>query len=95
MKFATLIFTATVLCSGHAFAAQKQITLSVQTMVCGPDPHNVKNTLSSLVGIRDVEISLSERQVRVTFDDAKSNVDAMLSAMAGAGYAALLIGGPR
>ncbi len=84
-----------VFSSGLAFAAEKDVVLSVNTMACGPDPHNVKSALSALLGVKNIQISLADKTVLVKFDDAVSNVDQMLSAMAGAGYAAVLVGGPR
>jgi copper chaperone CopZ len=72
------------------WAAEKQIVIDVTTMVCGPDPHNIKNTLAALTGVTDVRISLADKTATVNFDDQKSTVDQMLSAMAGAGYASLV-----
>ena len=73
-----------------SLAANQTIILDVSTMVCGPDPHTVKSTLAALTGVSIVQISLEQKTATVTFDDQKSTVDQMLSAMAGAGYAALL-----
>ena len=73
-----------------ALAADHTVTLDVSTMVCGPDPHNIKNTLAALTGVSSVQISLEQKTATVTFDDQKSTIDQMLSAMAGAGYASLV-----
>lgn len=72
------------------WGAEKQIVIDVATMVCGPDPHNIKSTLAALTGVSDVKISLADKTATVKFDDHKSTVDQMLSAMAGAGYASLV-----
>ena len=79
-----------MLVTGRASGADHTVTLDVSTMVCGPDPHNVKNTLASLTGVSNVQISLEQKTATVTFDDQKSTVDQMLTAMAGAGYASLV-----
>lgn len=73
-----------------ALAAERNVTLDVSAMMCGADPHNIKNALSSLAGVSKVEIFLQQKTAVVTFDDQKSSVDQMLSAMAGAGYASLV-----
>ena len=73
-----------------AVAEEHNVTLDVSTMMCGADPHNIKNALSSLAGVSKVEIYLQQKTAIVTFDDQKSTVDQMLSAMAGAGYASLV-----
>lgn len=73
----------------NLWCAEKQIVIDVATMVCGPDPHNIKNTLAALTGVSDVKISLVNKTATVKFDDQKSTVDEMLSAMAGAGYASM------
>ena len=87
----TLIMLAICLSlATNLWAAEKQIVIDVATMVCGPDPHNIKNTLAALTGVSDVKISLADKTATVKFDDQKSSIDQMLSAMAGAGYASLV-----
>ncbi len=92
MKFIRTIFSVAILIASqtYAFAAEHSVILDVSTMVCGPDPHNIKNTLAALAGVKDVKISLETKTATVTFDDQKSTIDQMLSAMAGAGYASLV-----
>jgi periplasmic mercuric ion binding protein len=92
MKFIIVIFSFVLLLASHtiALAAEHNVTLDVATMVCGPDPHNIKNTLAALAGVKDVKISLETKTAIVTFDDQKSSIDQMLSAMASAGYASLV-----
>jgi len=70
-------------------AAPQSIALSVATMVCGPDPLNIKLALQAVPGVTDVQISLENKTAMVSFDNEKSSVDALLQAIAGAGYAAL------
>jgi periplasmic mercuric ion binding protein len=75
--------------ASHAFAAEKLATLRVETMACGPDPHNIRNSLTALPGVSKVDISLDKKSVTVTFADDKVTVDQLISATAGAGYPAL------
>ncbi len=86
----TVMLVSGFLHTSYAFAAEHNVTLDVSTMMCGADPHNIKNALSSLAGVSKVEIFLEQKTAIVTFDDQKSTVDQMLSAMAGAGYASLV-----
>jgi periplasmic mercuric ion binding protein len=92
MKFIAVMFSFVhlLILQPVAFAAEHNVTLDVSTMVCGPDPHNIKNTLAALAGVKDVKISLETKTATVTFDDEKSTIDQMLSAMASAGYASLV-----
>jgi periplasmic mercuric ion binding protein len=76
--------------SGVAFAAPQSIAISVATMVCGPDPHNIKQALQAVPGVMDVQISLEKRTALVSFDNEKSSVDALLKAVASVGYAAIV-----
>ena len=74
--------------SGWALAAPQSISLSIDAMVCGPDPHNIKAALQALPGVMDVAIMLDDRKAFVSFDNEKSSPEAMLRAIAAAGYAA-------
>ena len=86
----TIVFLTPIVLAAPAIAGEHSVVLDVSTMMCGADPHNIKNALSSLAGVSKVEIFLQQKTAVVTFDDQKSTVDQMLSAMAGAGYASLV-----
>ena len=90
MRLTLIMFAICLSFATNLWAAEKQIVIDVATMVCGPDPHNIKNTLAALTGVSDVKISLADKTATVKFDDQKSSIDQMLSAMAGAGYASLV-----
>jgi periplasmic mercuric ion binding protein len=90
MRMLLAIFLALMFWVPQLWATEKLVVIDVATMVCGPDPHTIKSTLSSLTGVSDVKISLVEKTATVKFDDQKSTVDQMLAAMAGAGYASLV-----
>ena len=72
-----------------ALASERAVTLSVETMICGPDPHIIKASVLALKGVKAVAISLENRSVLVTYDDHFATVDGMLVATAKAGYAAV------
>ncbi len=76
------------LSGGVALALPQSVSLAIDTMTCGPDPHNIKAALQALPGVTDVSISLETKTAVVNFDNEKSTPDAMLRAIAAAGYAA-------
>ena len=90
MRLTLIMFAICLSLATNLWAAEKQIVIDVATMVSGPDPHNIKNTLAALTGVSDVKISLVDKTATVKFDDQKTSIDQMLSAMAGAGYASLV-----
>jgi len=68
------------------WAATKTVTLSVPGMTCEACPITVKKALSKVAGVQKTEVSFEKRQAVVTFDDAKTNVNALTKATANAGY---------
>jgi periplasmic mercuric ion binding protein len=90
MRILLISFWLLTLSMSPVWATEKLVVIDVATMVCGPDPHSIKSTLSSLAGVSEVKISLADKTATVKFDDEKSTVDQLLSAMAGAGYASLV-----
>jgi copper chaperone CopZ len=76
--------------TGTAQAADKTVTIEVGTMACGADPHNIKNSLAALLGVKNIQMSLPDKTATITFDDQKSSAGAMLIAIASAGYAGLV-----
>ncbi|MDK9714763.1 MAG: mercury resistance system periplasmic binding protein MerP [Sulfuritalea sp.] len=84
-KLITLIALAAAL-SAPAWAATKTVTLSVPGMTCAACPITVKKALSKVAGVQKIEVSLEKREAIVTFDDAKTNADALTKATANAGY---------
>ncbi|MEW5889455.1 MAG: mercury resistance system periplasmic binding protein MerP [Pseudomonadota bacterium] len=84
-KLAALIALAATL-SAPAWAATKTVTLSVPGMTCAACPITVKKALSKVAGVEKAEVSFEKREAVVTFDDAKTNADALTKATANAGY---------
>ena len=81
----TLIALAAAL-SAPAWAATKTVTLSVPGMTCAACPITVKTALSKVAGVEKAEVSFEKREAVVTFDEAKTNADALTKATANAGY---------
>ena len=84
-KLAALIALAATL-SAPAWAATKTVTLSVPGMTCAACPITVKKALTKVDGVQKAEVNYEKREAVVTFDDAKTNADALTKATANAGY---------
>lgn len=68
------------------WAATKTVTLSVSGMTCAACPITVKKALSKVEGVGAIDVSYEKKEAVVTYDDAKSNVEALTKATEGAGY---------
>src|SRR2546427_1150875 len=69
-----------------AWASPKTVTLNVSGMTCEACPITVKKALQKVPGVSKVDVRLEKKQVLVTFDDAKTNTDALVKATTNAGY---------
>ena len=69
-----------------ALAATKTVTLSVPTMFCAACPITVKTALNKVEGVEKIEVNLEKKEAIVTFDDAKTKVEALTEATKNAGY---------
>jgi mercuric ion binding protein len=47
---------------------------------------SVKRSLTKINGVTKADVSLEKAEAVVTFDDAKTSIDALLKATRGAGY---------
>ncbi len=84
----TLLAGASValLWAAAVWASPKTITLNVSGMTCPACPLTVKKALEKVGGVSKVEVRFEKKQVLVTFDDAKTNTDALVKATTDAGY---------
>ena len=69
-----------------AWASPQTVTLNVSGMTCPACPITVKKALEKVAGVSKVEMRFEKKQVLVTFDDAKTNTDALVKATTNAGY---------
>lgn len=83
---ASAAVVAALLLPAHALAAERTVTLAVPGMYCEICPLTVKKALSKVPGVSNVAASFEKKEAVVTFDDAKTSVDALTAATAGAGY---------
>ena len=78
----------TVLAPAHA--DDKTVTLSVPGMYCEMCPATVSKALKQVNGVERVAASFETKEAVVTFDDAKTSVDALRKATANAGYPSMV-----
>ncbi len=79
------LLTALVL-TAPAWASPQVVTLNVPAMTCPVCPITVKKALEKVPGVSKVDVRFEKKQVLVTFDDAKTNADALVKATTNAGY---------
>jgi mercuric ion binding protein len=77
---------AMVALTAPAWASPKTVTLSVSGMTCEACPITVKKALQRVPGVSKVDVLYENKQVVVTFDDSKTNTDALVKATTNAGY---------
>jgi periplasmic mercuric ion binding protein len=84
---AMLVAVATVfVLNGPAWASPKTVTLNVSGMTCAACPITVKKALEKVSGVSKIDVQYEKKQVVVSFDDTKTNVDALVKATTNAGY---------
>ena len=69
-----------------AWASPQTVTLNVSGMTCPACPITVKKALEKVPGVSKVDVRFEKKQVLVTFDDARTNTDALVKATTNAGY---------
>jgi len=85
MKKLLTALTLTVL-AVPVWAATRTVTLSVPGMTCAACPITVKHALSKVAGVEKTDVRFEQREAVVTFDDDKTNVQALTKATSDAGY---------
>ena len=69
-----------------AMAAERTVTLAVESMYCEACPYIVKQSLAKVPGVETVAVSFEQKTATVTYDDQKTTLDALTSATTEAGY---------
>lgn len=77
---------AVLLMASLAWAASKTITLNVSNMTCVTCSLTVKLALTKVEGVSRAAVDFDKKEAVVTFDDAKTNVAALIKATTDAGY---------
>lgn len=88
MKTLVAVLGSALICCqcSVGYAATRTAALSVPGMNCPACPFTVKKALSRIAGVSDVTVSYEKKQATVTFDDARTSVQALTRATAEAGY---------
>jgi len=87
MKKLPLVLAFLTMVGAPVWAKPNTVTLSVPTMYCPVCPITVKKALSRVPGVVSAaEVNLDKRQATVTFDDARTSVEALIRATTEAGY---------
>ncbi|RVH53119.1 heavy-metal-associated domain-containing protein [Sinorhizobium meliloti] len=71
-----------------AWAGERTVTFAVDNMTCASCPYIVKTTMAAVPGVANVTVSFEAKTATVTFDDTKTNADAIAAASMNAGYPA-------
>lgn len=72
-------------------AAPATATLSVPSMDCPVCPITVKKALTKVNGVTQAKVDFDKRQATVTFDDARTDVQALTLATKNVGYPSTLV----
>ncbi|MDP1569325.1 MAG: mercury resistance system periplasmic binding protein MerP [Vicinamibacterales bacterium] len=86
MKMLLATAATLLLLASPAWAGTKTVTLDVSGMTCATCPIVVKKALTSVDGVTEVQVSFEERQATVTFDEARTTVEALTKATTNAGF---------
>lgn len=86
MKTLIPVFALSAALSAPAWAATQTATLSVPGMTCATCPITLKKALNKVEGVEKIEVNLEKKEAVVTFEDAKTTVEALLEATKNAGY---------
>jgi copper ion binding protein len=66
----------------------KTETVKLNSLVCDQCVDTLNKVIGSIDGVSNVDISLTEKQAIVTFDDSKTSLDKIETAITSAGYSA-------
>ena len=88
---ATLLFAISLPFSTFTLGAEQSCTLAVDNMSCASCPYIIKQTLSGVTGVLDVQVSFEDKTATVIYDDAQTDVAAMTDATTNAGFPSTLI----
>lgn len=82
---AVVVFAGVFLSAAGAMAGEKSVTLNVQMWCPTSQPPVVQKVLEDVGGVKQVAVSFREKTARVLFDDAQTDVAALVSAVADIG----------
>src|SRR5262245_2868974 len=83
---APVAFSLGLLTSSAALAGEKTVTLAVKNMYCAACPLTVRKSLEAVPGVTKAIVSYKDKTAVVTYDDTKTDVQALTNATTKAGY---------
>ena len=92
VRCAFVTFALAAFVAAPAWAATRTATLSIPGMTCGACPITVHKALERLPGVEKIAIDEAKKQVSVTFDDARTNLQVLTKATADGGYPSKVVG---
>ena len=82
---------AVLMTSGPSWADEQTVTLAVDNLFCATCPYIVKQVLTGVPGVRDVEVSYETKTAVVTFEDSETDIAALTEATGSVGFPSRLI----
>jgi mercuric ion binding protein len=86
--FSALALIGSMMVAPAAWAGERTITFAVDNMTCASCPYIVKSSMEGVPGVAKVAVSFQAKTATVSFDDTKTNSDAIATASMNAGYPA-------
>lgn len=71
-----------------AVAGERTVTFAIDNMTCASCPYIVKSSMAAVRGVANVAVSFEAKTATVTFDDARTDPNAIAAASLNAGYPA-------
>jgi mercuric ion binding protein len=82
----TLTSVVVLVLPALAAGAERTVTLTIPTLDCATCPITIRLALLHVTGVSRAKVSYEHREARVTFDDAKTNLAALVKATTDVGY---------
>ncbi len=77
--------------SSPSWADEQTVTLAVDNLFCATCPYIVKQVLTRVPGVRDVEVSYQTKTAVVTFEDTETDVASLTGANGSVGFPSRVI----
>ena len=87
-SLSALALIMSVMTAPAVFATERTVTFAIDNMTCASCPYIVKTSMVAVPGVTKVAVSFEAKTATVTFDDGKTNPDAIAAASMNAGYPA-------
>lgn len=88
---AAVVAVAALSSASSALAVERTVTLAVENMSCASCPYIVKQSLTRVEGVKDVDVSFEEKKAVVIFDDAATDIATLMAATAGMGFPSAVV----